>query len=155
MFSRWIIPLLIFLGGYMASDTQIQLTQEIRRCGSCPNLKEFYPDTIHQFKGNQAIESDSNFGMSSVEQEKSPELVFLDCQEDFNSHSHSPFLVNCDGLVIHSADKGSGLDSESPKTSCLQSFKDFVMTLFKMFLWSLVLIVSFFVEFFQVIFGKR
>ncbi|KNE87219.1 hypothetical protein PSHT_11942 [Puccinia striiformis] len=80
MFSRLIIPLLIFLGGYMASETHVQLTQEIRRCGSSPHLKEFYLDTVHQLKGNQAIESDSNFGMSSVEQEKSPKLVFLDRQ---------------------------------------------------------------------------
>ncbi|POW06751.1 hypothetical protein PSTT_08754 [Puccinia striiformis] len=80
MFSRLIIALLILVGQYMASETPVQLTQEIRRCGSCPNLKESYPDTIHQFEGNQAIESHINSGMSSAEQEKSLELVCLDRQ---------------------------------------------------------------------------
>ncbi|POW18140.1 hypothetical protein PSHT_06149 [Puccinia striiformis] len=80
MFSRLIIPLPILVGQYMASENPVQLTQEIRRCGSCPNLKEFYSDTTHQFEGNKAIQSLSNSGMSSAEQEKSPELVFLDRQ---------------------------------------------------------------------------
>ncbi|KAI9616341.1 hypothetical protein KEM48_005175 [Puccinia striiformis f. sp. tritici PST-130] len=117
MFSRLIIALLILVGQYMASETPVQLTQEIRRCGSCPNLKESYPDTIHQFEGNQAIESHINSGMSSAEQEKSLELVCLDRQDNFNSHSQSPLLVNNDRLVINSVDKGSGLDYESPKKS--------------------------------------